>query len=91
MAVHVAFRIPGVVSGQNLGYLKPGVFQGYFPYLKATNPASLSKISNPNDKFRQTVGRDSGKRRLFGLEISLESLFVALLRNTRGRILIVNY
>jgi hypothetical protein len=44
-----------------------------------TNQAVLSKISNPNDKIRQTAGGDSGKGRLFGRKFSLEWLAVALL------------
>jgi hypothetical protein len=38
----------------------------YFPLLILADQTLLSKVSNPNDKFRQTVGGDSGKRRLFG-------------------------
>jgi hypothetical protein len=50
----------------NLEHLKLRIFQSSFPYLKLANPVSLSKVSNPNNKIRQTVGpiiknyRDAG-------------------------------
>jgi hypothetical protein len=49
-----------------------------------TYGAVLSKISNPYDKFRQTVGGDSGKGRPFVAKFRLEPVDTAL-----GRLLIV--
>ncbi len=39
--------------------------------------ADLSKVSNSYDKFRQTVGEDSGKGRVLGRKFSLGSSAVA--------------
>jgi hypothetical protein len=41
--------------------LKRRDFQDSFPLLIPGNPADLSKVSNSNDKFRQTVGEIPGK------------------------------
>jgi hypothetical protein len=43
-----------------------------------TYGADLSKVSNPYDKFRQMVGGDSGKGRLFGRKFRRKSLYMAL-------------
>jgi hypothetical protein len=58
-------------SCQHLGYFKPRISIGFFPILIPNNRADLSKVANSNDKFRQTVGGDSEKRRLYGEEYSL--------------------
>jgi hypothetical protein len=50
--------------------------------LKLANLKSLTKVSDPNDKIRQTVDGDSGKRRLLGQKFGLENLAVALVGYT---------
>jgi hypothetical protein len=49
-----------------------------FPLLIPTNEVDLSKISNPYDKFRQTVGENERKRRPFVPKFMLEPVAVAL-------------
>jgi len=66
------------ISCQNVGYLKAVISRGFFPLLMPTYRAVLLKISNPNDKFRQTVEADSGKRRLVGGKFRLELLGIGL-------------
>jgi hypothetical protein len=45
-----------------------------FPLLIPADQAVLSKVSNSYDKFRQTVGDDSGKGRLFSRKSWLQRL-----------------